>query len=103
MRQTLFRIGGFALLFGVLAARPAHASNRFSFQIGVGAPVVVGPPSVIVASDPYDDGYWEPGYYAWTGYERRWVPRRWVRRYYEARSDRWREERRERERWNRER
>src|SRR5262249_26981544 len=100
---------------GVLASPSAHADSHFQFYFGT-APVVVAPPvyvrpTPVVVAPPviYDYDYWQPGYYAWVGYERRWVPGRYVRRGPGAgwhrgwdrgwdRGDRW-----ERGRWDRER
>ena len=106
MRARTLLIAAATLLFGVLAVpRTAHADTRFSFHVGVGAPVVVAPAPVYV-----DDADWQPGYYASFGYERRWVPGYWVNRHYRDRFERerwerqrWERDRRERERFDRER
>jgi hypothetical protein len=102
MRARILQIAAATLLFGVFAVpRTAHADTRFSLQIG--RPVVVAPAPVYV-----DGSYWQPGYYASFGYERRWVPGNWVNRHYRDRfeRDRWERQRfdrdrRERERWDR--
>jgi hypothetical protein len=101
MRTTILRIAAAIAFFGLLAEPRAHADTRFSIQIG--APVVVAPAQVYV-----DRAYWQPGYYASFGYERRWVPGYWVNHHYRDRweRDRWERQRferdrRERERWDR--
>ena len=105
MRARILTIAAAAVLFGLLAVPSAHADSRFSFQLGVGAPVVVAPAPVYV-----DGSYWQPGYYASFGYEPRWVSGYWVNRHYRDRFDRgrwerqrWERDRRDRERWDRDR
>ena len=93
MGANILRIAAATMLFGVLAVPRAHADTRFSLQIG--APVVVAPAPVYV-----DGYYWQPGYYASVGFERRWVPGYWVNQRY---SDRWERERWERRAWERDR
>jgi hypothetical protein len=83
MRTTILRIAAATAFFGLLAVPRAHADTRFSIQIG--APVVVAPAQVYV-----DGAYWQPGYYASFGYERRWVPGYWVNHHY---RDRWERDR----------
>jgi hypothetical protein len=93
MRARILHIAAAAALFGVLAMpRTAHADTRFSFHLGVGAPVVVAPAPVYV-----DGYYWQPGYYASPG---RWVAGSWANRQY---PDRWERDRFERQRWERDR
>jgi hypothetical protein len=84
MRRTIIGLVAGLVMTGVLAAPNAHADSHFSFYFGT--PVVVAPPVyvrpapvVVVAPPVYDYGFWQPGYYGWVGYERRWVPGRWVR------------------------
>jgi hypothetical protein len=84
MRRRLLTIAALVGLCGVFAAAPAHAQTRFSFQVGVGAPMLVA---------PYDDSYWQPGYSVWTGVAYRWVPGAWVRRGDGAGGERWDRER----------
>jgi hypothetical protein len=118
-------------VLSVVAAPRAYADSHFSFYFGVEpAPVVVAPLPVIVrpapvivapapVTAPYevdDDCYWQPGYYASTGFGYRWVPGRWVRRadqpyrptwprprWDRDNHERWDRGRWEHERWNRER
>ncbi len=68
MLKRLASIVGFTLLLGVAFAPAAHAQTRFSLQIG---------PSY-GAYGPGPGYVWQPGYYAWSGYGRRWVPGAWV-------------------------
>ena len=82
MRAKILRIAAATALFGLLAVPHAHADSRFSFQIGVGAPVLVAPAPVYV-----DGNYWQPGYYVSGG---RWVSGYWVNRHY---RDRWERDR----------
>jgi hypothetical protein len=71
MLRRLAPIVGLTLLLGVMFAPAAHADTRFSIQIGPG-----------YGSYRPGPGYvWQPGYYAWTGYGRRWVPGGWVSSY----------------------
>jgi hypothetical protein len=99
MLKRFVSLAGLALLLSVMFVPAAHAQTRFSVQIGPVAPVVVA------ARPPY--GYvWQPGYYVWTGYHRRWVRGGWVRPYV---RDGWTRERWERRHrafdgdWNRDR
>ena len=92
MKANILRIVAATAFFGLLFVPRAHADSRFSFQIGVGAPVVVAPAPVYV-----DGFYWQPGYYA-SG--QRWVSGYWVNRNY---RDRWERDRWERQRWERDR
>jgi len=107
MRARILHIAAAAAFFGLFAAPSAHADTRWSLHVGVGSPVVVAP-APIAFDDDY--GYWQPGYYTWAGYERRWVPGYWVGRTFRDRSDRdrwerrrWERDRREREHWDRDR
>ena len=86
-RAIIGLITGLAVLGVVVATPNARAESHFSFYFGVPAPVVVAPPvyvrpAPVVVAPPiyYGDTYWQPGYYGWAGYERRWVPGRWVHR-----------------------
>jgi len=109
-RTVISLVAGLAVM-GVVAAPSAHAESHFSFYFGTPAPVVVAPPVYVrpapVVAPPFDDDcYWQPGYYAWVGYDYHWVPGQWVRRGYRPGWDRrWEgdRERWERDRWNRER
>lgn len=85
MQRRLLTIAALLGLCGVFAAAPAQAQTRFSFQIGVGAPVVV--------AAPYDESYWQPGYSMWTGFGYRWVPGAWMRREDGIGRERWDRER----------
>lgn len=103
MRARIFQIVAATAFFGLLAVPRAHADTRFSLQIG--GPVVVAPAPVYV-----DGAYWQPGYYASFGNERRWVAGNWVNRHYRDRRERdrferqrWERDRRDRERWDRDR
>jgi hypothetical protein len=95
------RLAGLIVLFGTLLAPAAHADTRFDVRIGV-----PGPPVVAYARPPAYRGYvWQPGYYVWTGYHRRWIPGAWIRPAYgyrgpERRGFDRRDERRDR-RWDR--
>ena len=93
MRANILRIAAATALFGLLAVPRAHADTRFSIQLG--GPVVVAPAPFYV-----DGAYWQPGYYASFGYERRWVPGYWVNHHY---RDRWERDRWERRAWERDR
>jgi len=98
MGRTLLRIAGLAVLFAALHAPAAHADTRFSFHVGVGAPVYAPPPVVVAPRAPvvaapygyydgfYDDYYWVPPARVWTGYTYRWVPGRWARRDFRGRD-----------------
>src|SRR5215467_13837076 len=79
MQRALIGLVAGLAVTGVLAAPTAHAESHFSFYFGVPAPVVVAPP-VVVQPAPVYDNFWQPGYYGWVGYQRRWVPGRWVQR-----------------------
>jgi len=86
-RAVIGLVTGLAVLGVVVATPSARAESHFSFYFGVPAPVVVAPPVVVgpapvVVAPPayYGDTFWQPGYYGWVGYQRRWVPGRWVRR-----------------------
>jgi hypothetical protein len=93
MRTSYSRLVGLTLLFGLLLTPAAHASTRIVFQIGVPAPVVLAP--VAVGPAPYAGLIWQPGYYVWTGYGRRWVPGAWIRPSYGRPGyERWGRERR---------
>jgi hypothetical protein len=87
MRANILRIAAAAAFVGLLAVPRAHADTRFSIQVG--GPVVVAPAPVYV-----EGSYWQPGYFASVGYERRWVPGYWVGRHYRDRFERERWERR---------
>jgi hypothetical protein len=67
-------LAGLTLVLGLLAPA-AHASTRIALQIGV--PVVVAP--IAVAPAAYSGFIWQPGYYVWIGFGRRWVPGAWIR------------------------
>jgi hypothetical protein len=78
------RLAGLTVLLGTLLAPAAHADTRFDVRIGVGGPPVVAyPPRPFVAYAPpppvYGGYVWQPGYFVWTGYHRRWVPGAWIR------------------------
>jgi hypothetical protein len=100
------RLAPLTLLAVLGAAVAAEASTHFSFQIGIGAPVVAPvvvapppPPPPYWADAPAPSAYgyvWRPGYYVWTGFRYRWMPGVWVRRGYGPGA--W-----ERERWDRDR
>ena len=81
-------VAGLTLLFGVVFVPSAHAQTRFSLQIGPAAPFYG-------AQGPGPGYVWQRGYYAWTGYDYRWVPGGWVRPY-DGRRD-WASERWERD------
>src|SRR5215471_17828015 len=91
MRARILHIAAAAAFFGLFAVPSAHADTRWSLHVVVG-------PAPIAFDDDY--GYWQPGYYTWAGYERRWVPGYWVGRTFRDRSDR---DRWERDRWERDR
>jgi hypothetical protein len=86
MQRALIGLVAGLAVTGVLAAPAAHAESHFSFYFGIPAPVVVAPPvvvqpaPVVVAPPVVYDSFWQPGYYGWVGYQRRWVPGRWVQR-----------------------
>src|ERR1700676_4247356 len=90
MLKRFAQVSTLTLLLALFAVPAAHASTRFDFHLGIGAPVVVPVP---VARAPY--GYvWQPGYYARTPFGARWVPGAWLPRTYERRGwapERWRE------------
>ena len=81
MVKRLALLASLTLLLGAAFVPTAHASTRFSFQIGV-------------APGPAPGYVWQEGYYAWSGFRYRWVPGEWIpapygRRDWEAeRSDR---------------
>jgi len=115
MLRRSFRLAGLTLLFGALLTPAARADTRFDIRIGVPGRAVVAPYPVVAAPYPYapsayDGLIWQPGYYVWAGYGRRWVPGAWVRPSYaygrpgwsyERRGDdrRYWDERRERDEW----
>ncbi len=80
MLTHIARLTGLTALLAVLIAPSAHAAQfRVGVQIGRPAPVVVAQPPVYGSYGA--PGYiWQPGYYVWTGYGRRWVPGVWVLR-----------------------
>jgi hypothetical protein len=43
MKRMMLRVAGLMVLFGALSVATAQADTRFSFHVGVGAPVVVAP------------------------------------------------------------
>lgn len=88
------RLAGLTLLFGLLLTPVADASTRVVVQIGVPGVAVAAP--VRVAPAPYAGLIWQPGYYLWTGYGRRWVPGAWIRPAYGRHA-------RERRHWDRDR
>ena len=95
---------GLTLLFGLLLAPAAHASTRIAVQIGVPVRALVAP--VAVAPAAYGEYIWQPGYYVWTGFGRRWVAGAWIRPSYGRYGrPRWSYERwgRERRGWDRDR
>ena len=78
MLTHIARLAGLTALLAVLIAPSAHAA-QFRVGVQIGPPVVVAPPPVYGAYGA--PGYvWQPGYYVWTGYGRRWVPGAWVLR-----------------------
>jgi hypothetical protein len=101
MRTRYSGLVGLTLLFGTLLTPAAYASTRIAVQIGVPVPVVVAP--VPVAPVAYSGFIWQPGYYVWTGYGRRWVAGAWIRPRYGRPG--WSYQRRGRERrdWDRDR
>jgi hypothetical protein len=94
MKAHLARLAGLTAVFAALCAVPAHAAQfRVGVQIGAPPPVFIAPPPVYVPPVYYGPrvvygppvgvpyGYeWQPGYYVWTSWGRRWVPGAWVRR-----------------------
>ncbi len=69
MLRHIARLAGLTALVAVLMAPSANAA-QFRVGVQVGTPVVVAP--------VYRERVWQPGYYVWTGYGRRWVPGMWI-------------------------
>jgi hypothetical protein len=92
MLKRGFRLAGLTLLFGALLTPAARADTRFDIRVGVPGRAVVAP----YASDPRVPAgpVWQPGYYVWAGYGRRWVPGRWIGPAYGYRGPAWPYERR---------
>src|SRR5258708_31194410 len=73
MLTHIARLAGLTALVAVLMAPSAHAAQ---FRFGV----QVGPPAAVYGSYGAPGYVWQPGYYVWTAYGRRWVPGVWVLR-----------------------
>ena len=91
--SRIARLLGLTLLLGMIAVPAAHATTRFSVQVGVG-------PAVAPVAAPYPGYVWQPGHRVWTGYGYRWVPGRWIPALYNGRAYGYREYQRD---WDRDR
>jgi hypothetical protein len=92
MLTRCIRLAGLTLLFGALVTPAARADTRFDVRIGVPGPMVVAP--YRAAPEAYGGLVWQPGYYVWAGYGRRWVPGAWIRPGYRNARPGWGYERR---------